>query len=193
MGFDLNLIESDKYVNVFGYGDAESIDNSKINEMFDTIEKLYDNKSKNGTMPDIWQIMVYSKDCPHCQNSLPIWEKLAEGLEKRLRKYHHAEIELGDDIEIDGQRITGADLYRTFNSKRIKDVERTIKDVQRTSGVPFFLQNFKIDEIRTRTVIMKSIVETEFHVISVGELAPFSFLATAFEIPNKYIESKIHK
>ena len=167
----LNLIDAGKYVDIFGFGDEEERANSKINEMLDMIEKLYSKDS----MPDIMQIMVHSADCPHCQKSLPVWEKLVYALEIRLRKYTHATIEMGDEINLGSTKVSGIDLYTKFQP----------------NGVPFFLQNFTIETvIKNNNMTIKNLKPSRFDLISVGELQPFNFLATAFDIPNSYIEWK---
>jgi hypothetical protein len=142
--------------------------------MLDEIESLYDKDA----MADIMQIMVYSKECPHCQRSLPVWKKLGWALSRRLRNYHHAFMEINDSIDVDGKKLSGANLYTAYK--------------EHVNGVPFFIQNFEAkDLIKNKSIRIKELSPVFFHVVSVGELQPFQFLASTFGVKNLFIESKI--
>ena len=184
----MDLIDVEKYVDIFGIGDEYERANSKINEMLDVIEKLYSKDS----MPEIMQIMVYSKECNHCRDSLPLWKNLVTALSKHLKKYSVTvlnnsddllpeemdvpnAIEMGNEIELGNGKISGLGLLKSF----------------KINSIPFFLQNFTVDtSLKRSNLMIKSIKSSEFYVVSVGELQPFGFLATAFDIPNSYIEWK---
>lgn len=180
-----------KYVDFFGSSDSGSIANAKINEMLEEIESLYNNES----LPYIIQILVYDKDCEHCKASLPWWDKdnpyakigkgtLTEALEKRLKpKYQHTKAEIMETVVVNGtplyignRKMTGGLIYTMYKS----------------TGVPFVLQNFKIERIMKRGIIEKKlIVSAPFHISHTGDLQPFSFLSSIFEIPNKWMDSRI--
>ncbi len=165
----------EKYVDFFGFSDEGSVANVKINEMLETIERLYDKES----LPNITQIMLYSNSCGACQRSIPIWEKLTRALSMRLRNYTHMAIEINEAKEMGGYRVTGGFIYQKYKAK----------------GTPVFLQDFKINVIvkkhSNREEIREIVKNDDFYVLAEGQLQPFMFLAKAFDIPNAYTESKM--
>lgn len=185
----INFFDTGKYADVFGFGEPEEKANAKINEMLDMVEKLYN----KGSMPEIMQIMVYSRECGHCRDSLPLWKNLVIAIAKRLKKYSVVTlnesgidllpeeidvpnaIEMGSEIDLGDGKMSGMDLLKTF----------------KVNSIPFFLQNFTVDTVIKRgNLTIKNLKPSNFYVVSVGELQPFGFLATAFDIPNLFIEWK---
>lgn len=165
--FDEEIINADKYIDFFGYGKEAGIANVDINNMLEEIERLYDKDS----MPWIKQIMVHSDTCGHCKKSIPFWEKITESLTARLRHYTHDLIEFNESIVVEGATLTGHDLAITFKVK----------------GLPFFLQNFKAKVILQKKPYRREVRRLKlvpFHVVSVGEIQPFHFLATTFNLNN---------
>ena len=174
MGFD-NIVDSDKYVDFFGWSDHAGEKNAYINNMLDEVELRYYKPS----MMDIMQVMIHSDGCSACETSIPLWEKMTIALQIRFReKYHHMMLEINEMIVIDGKQTTGGDLYKRFNAK----------------GAPFFLQNFKITKLKRtkdRSNPILQIERSDWFKVTEGLLQPFEFLSTCFDVKNQFMESKI--
>lgn len=173
------ITDLSKYVDFFGSSERGSIANASINEMLEEIERLYE----NGSTPSMLQIFVHDKDCDHCKASRPYWEKLKVALSKRLFKYKGMAVEIMEPVVIDGNplyiddvKMSGGLLYKYYKA----------------TGVPFILQNFKVERLSKKGSNGKSmIVNTKFFISYTGEIQPFSFLSSIFNIPNRWMDFRI--
>jgi hypothetical protein len=183
----IKTIDFDKYADIFGFGEAEGKANAKINEMLDEIERLYSKEA----MPHVWQIMVHSYGCEHCQASVPMWKELTRALSLRLKRYASAMIEIDGDVEITNSSApideeAAINLLKEAGLSGIKILQKF--DIR---SIPFFLQNFTVEmPFKNKSITVKNLKSSNFYVVSVGELQPFGFLATAFDMPNSFIEWK---
>lgn len=131
----------------------------KLNFMLDTIQDIVGEGNMN-------QVFIHDKDCPSCKTSFPKFTMLKKALSKRLKNYSGIEIELDEKIILEGKstEATGRGIYEIFKVD--------------TKGVPFVLQDASVNEDGTFTL-------DKWHVIYIGKLDPFRFLASAFNIENE--------
>ena len=92
-------------------------------------------------------------------------------------------VELGDPYTIEikekkrimGVNLTGFDIYKFVGGK----------------GVPIIIQNFEVKLYNVNNSnIMKINKLKDYFIVYAGEITPFQYLATTFNINNELIESK---
>lgn len=146
------------------YGDHK-ID-GKINRMIDKVKDLVDGVG-------LFQLFIHEHECPVCRESIPKFKMIAKSLENRIDGYKSYMIELNEKLRVDGETVKGIDIYREFEKRG------------ETKGVPFVVQNLKLEKSGSEMVLVPG-----FYVSYVGKIVPFRFLATTFNIENRYISEK---
>lgn len=117
----------------------------------------------------IEQIFIHDKKCKICESSLSKFNKLSKALSSRLSNYEGRTLELGEVLSVDGKSVTGFDLYNLkFNNE--------------AKGVPFVIQNATILREGNRYHFEP---KQDYFVAYIGDLAPFRYLATTFNIENE--------
>lgn len=139
----------------------------KLNKMIDRIKDIIQDHP-------IEQIFIHDKVCKVCEGSLSKFNKLSIALSSRLSNYKGMTLELGESVNVDGRSVTGLDLYKFKFSSQAK-------------GVPFVIQNGTISKSNNRFFFEP---KKDYFVAYIGDLAPFRYLATTFNIENERLKGR---
>lgn len=144
-------------------------ENERIANVIEQIGKLYGDISN----PPMVQIFVHSERCGVCRDSIQLWKNIVAELTRVLPTYNGLDIEFDKPSTFGDSKLNGEQIYKFF----------------KMTGVPFVIQNFKIEQKSIRGNKYNAVMGlNKFFVSYEGAIAPYGFLSKIFKVENEFVK-----
>lgn len=151
--------------------------NHYIHEMIADIKKKYFGNGME--TPNLFQYLVHMHDCHECAKVVEPYQNLSRELMKNIPFFEGILLEIRESTTL-----------QLLNGSTMTVSGRYFFDKFQQSGVPFVVQNFKIDTIKSKHGSYVDVISQVSPWISwEGSFPIFKFLAKIWKIENKRVTS----